>query len=525
LVLQAAIGTNSSLPNEPHVTDSPSPIHCLGAQDLLDTSFRDELNFGAESNPTGSPIGGGDGYQDIITVNAGATYTVTTTEELLAALRDVNSGDTIYIDEKAQIDLADTPEGAIIPGGVTLASNRGERKAAGSAVYSFEIEEPGEYVFWGLASASSEDDGSFWISVDRDEFQQWDINADPDWNWSRVGRHYLSSGRHVLTVQWRGDNSKLDTIFVTDRDSPPETALNEHGIAMQIWMEGESAILSPPMKAVPDPAASGGAYISVPEGSGMGEYPISPGGKISLGSASPDRDYIVGLIIGGEDIRITGLRIEGPHKTTSSVSPTTIGIISLYRNLEVDNCEIFGWGNAAIGLIGTGGADMKTGGYIHHNYIHHNQMVGFGYGVSVSNGAVALIEANYFDYCRHGIAGAGDAGDGYEARYNICGPNWFGISPHNFDMHGKPNPNGSGTIAGDTIKIHHNTFLGTTSDMPTCIAIRGMPRDGAYIDHNWFYFTRDAPVWQTGGRGNVSVTDNLIGEDKYFSASGPIKYY
>ena len=525
LVLQAAIGTNSS-------------TSCSGARDVIDTFFDDELNFGAESNPTGNPVGGGDGYQDITTVNAGANYAVTTTEELLAALRNASSGDVIYIDEKAQIDLNDTPggviipedvaisEGVLIPEGVTLASNRGERTAAGSAAYSFEIEESGEYAFWGLVSASSEDNGSFWISVDREEFRQWDLNTGPDWNWSKAGRHYLSSGRHVLTVQWREDNSKLDTIFVTDRDShPEETVLNEHDIGVQIWIEAESAILSSPMKTVPDPTASGGAYISVPEGSGMGEYPVSPGGRISLESTSSDRGYMVGLIIGGENVRITGLRIEGPHKTTSSVSPTTVGIISSYRNLEVDNCEISGWSNAAIGLIGTGGSDMKTGAYIHHNYIHHNQNADLGYGISVSNGGVALVEANYFDYCRHGIAGAGNAGDGYEARYNICGPNWAGISPHNFDMHGKPDPDGSGTIAGDTIKIHHNTFLGTASQMPTCIAIRGVPRDGAYIDHNWFYFTRDAPVWQTGGRGNVSVTDNLIGADGQFSASGPIRYY
>jgi len=537
LILQAAIGTNTSLPDGLNVTDSPSPIHSSGAQDLVNTSFQYDLNFGAEPNPTGSPIGGGDGYQDITTVNSGVNYTVSNTEELLAALRDAGSGDVIYIDQKAQIDLNDTPggviipgslaipEGVLIPGGVTLAGNRGERATAGSAVYSFEIEEPGEYVIWGLAAAGNGENGSFWVSLDREEFRQWDINTGSDWNWSRAGRHYLSSGQHILTIQWRDDNSNLDTIVITDRDSPPEIVRNERDTGLQVRMEAESAILSPPMRTVPDPTVSGGAYISVPEGSGRGEYPVSPGGRIFLESTVSDRGYMVGLIIGGENVRITGLRIEGPHKTTGSVSPTTVGMITSYRNLEVDNCEIFGWSNAAIGLIGTGGSDMKAGAYIHHNYIHHNQNADLGYGISVSNGATALIEANYFDYCRHGIAGAGNAGDGYEARYNICGPNWDGISPHNFDMHGKPDPDGSGTIAGDTIKIHHNTFLGTASQMPTCIAIRGVPRDGAYIDHNWFYFTRDAPVWQTGGKGNISVTDNLIGADGQFSASGPIRYY
>ena len=525
LVLQAAVGTDPPLPDEPHLSGFSSPTHGTVEQDLPDAFSDDRLTFGAGSNPTGSPIGGGDGYQNITTINAGANYTVMATDELLAALRDADSGDMIFIDEKAQIDLADAPGGVIIPGGVTIAGNRGERKTAGSAVYSFVIEEPGEYTFWGLGSAGGEDNGSFWVSVDSDEFQQWEIGAGFDWNWSRMGCHHLSGGWHTLTLQWCKEDTRLDAILVTAGDCSRGTAPDDRGTGVHIWMEGESAMLSPPMEVVPDSAASGGAYILIPPDSGTGDYPVSRGGQIFMDSANSDYGYAVGLIIGGEDVRITGLCIEGPHKTTDLVSPTTIGIISLYRNLEVDNCEIFGWSNAAIGLIGTGGSNMKTGGYIHHNYIHHNQNVGLGYGVSVASGAVALAEANYFDYCRHAIAGGGSAGDGYEARYNICGQNWFGISPHNFDMHGKPNPSGSGTIAGDTIRIHHNTFLGTTSDMPTCIAIRGVPRDGAYIDHNWFYFTRDAPVWQTGGRENVSVTDNLIGEDGDLSASGPIKYY
>ena len=44
--------------------------------------------------------------------------------------------------------------------------------------------------------------------------------------------------------------------------------------------------------------------------------------------------------------------------------------------------------------------------YIHHNYIHHNQARGEGYGVNLYGGN-ALIEANIFDYNRHDVTGAG----------------------------------------------------------------------------------------------------------------------
>jgi len=84
---------------------------------------------------------------------------------------------------------------------------------------------------------------------------------------------------------------------------------------------------------------------------------------------------------------------------------------------------------------------------------------------------------------------------------------------------------GSTTIAGDTIKIHHNTFMATGPLSSFPVAIRGVPRDGAYIDHNWFYYTQAPPVWQTGGQGRVFVTENLIGQNGIFSESGPISYY
>jgi len=355
----AAPTPTPTVPPMPTPTRTPTPTP---------TATPGQNVYGADANPTGNPIGGGDGYTKIVS-RSNADFIVDTTSELVSALSSAQSGDIIWVEENANIDMSGRT--STIRGGVTLASNRGEGGSDGGRIYQ----------------------------------------------------------------------------------------------------------------------TSGGSRL---------------------------------FNIGGQDVRITGLRIEGPQKGTSA-SSTNVGIYTSYRNLEVDNCEIFGWGNAAIGIAGTGGSDMKTGAYIHHNYIHHNQVAGLGYGICLSSGGVALIEANYFDYCRHAITGAGMAGDGYEARYNICGPNWITTSPHNFDMHGTSS--GSGTIAGDTIRIHHNTFMGTTSQMPTCIAIRGVPRDGAYIDHNWFYFTRDSPVWQTGGKSGISMTNNLIGASGTLSASGPIKYY
>jgi len=504
----------------------PSAMHLIST--IISTTSAAPLldpgqSFGAEANPTGSPVGGGYRYHDIITAtDTRVNYTVDTTDEFLDALDTATEGDIVYVDEMTHINLTDIPGGVTIPAGVTLAGNRGERNTTGMAIYSFHIDEPGEYTLWGLASAQSPNNDSFWVSVDDEGIRQWNLELGSGWRWSREESFYLSAGEHTLTVCWREDGALLDRLLITgDSDYVPDTVIEERKGGRQLLIEAESGTLSPPMAAAADPTVSGGMYISVPEGNGMGN-PVSPGGRIFLSAANSDQP--LALTAGGEQVRITGLRIEGPDRTIEEINTPTYGIYSTYRNLQVDNCEIYGWSGAAINIFRTGGGEVEAGGYIHHNYIHHCQMDGLGYGVSVNQGAVSLIEANYFDYCRHAIAGTGLSGDGYEARYNICGPNFISNTAHNFDMHGKPDPSGTGTIAGDSIRIHHNTFLGTEPSSSFPVFIQGVPRVGAFIDHNWFYYDRAAPVWQSNGEGNISATNNLIGPEGTFLEETPIRY-
>jgi pectate lyase len=152
---------------------------------------------------------------------------------------------------------------------------------------------------------------------------------------------------------------------------------------------------------------------------------------------------------------------------------------------------------------------LKTGAskaHIHHNYIHHNQRSGLGYGVCLDQ-ADALIEANLFDWCRHHIAGTGRPGTSYEARYNLVLEN---ANSHSFDMHGGADRNDGTDIAGDSILIHHNTFL--ASSVPA-IVLRGRPTKSAEIHHNWFvHSTIQQAVVQTNATGNVNVYENKFGQ-------------
>ncbi len=230
----------------------------------------------------------------------------------------------------------------------------------------------------------------------------------------------------------------------------------------------------------------------------------------------------------GPKVRITGLRIIGPdpkprlehhkrahnkergdHKAQSTyyyLLPNSAGIWTDHEALELDNCELSGWSHAAIFL--------KNGDkhHIHHNYIHHNQRQGLGYGVSHGYGKniSSLIEFNLFNYNRHSIAGTGVSGLSYEASNNIE----LGESlSHNFDMHGGKDRKDGTDIAGRLIKIHHNTFR---NPKVRAIGIRGVPEDKAEIFNNWF--AQDKPgkdlmiPWPAGKEKKVFLYNNVYGK-------------
>jgi hypothetical protein len=218
----------------------------------------------------------------------------------------------------------------------------------------------------------------------------------------------------------------------------------------------------------------------------------------------------------GPNVRITGLRLQGPnpkrymehHRRAFGPGgdgheyyyklPTQNGIIARHDGLEVDNCEISGFGHAAICL------QKGIGHHIHHNFIHHCQHNGLGYGVSHDR-ASSLIERNLFDFNRHSIAGTGRPGCSYEARHNVE----MGTSlSHCFDMHGGRDREDGTVIAGTTILIHQNTFRAST----TPVVIRGVPEDKCSVYRNWFPKHGGASAAVRGGE-KTGVQDNAYGSD------------
>ena len=236
---------------------------------------------------------------------------------------------------------------------------------------------------------------------------------------------------------------------------------------------------------------------------------------------------------GGDNIRITGLRIYGGdtdsedeyHAAFSAgrsdltgkyyqVHQVSYGITSNASNLEIDNNELYGWRGATISSAG--GA---LNNYVHHNYIHNNNHNGLGYGVNLGdyNNISFLIEANLFDYNRHSVASS-YYNNSYEARYNID-LNSFRFAS-SFDRHGN-------YYGGNYTIIHHNTFYtddGLCSTPQALIGIRGAPvsEDGGQIYNNWFecnfinkaiftrYYNGSISIPPGDSGTNVTVYNNLV---------------
>ncbi|MBI2437412.1 MAG: right-handed parallel beta-helix repeat-containing protein [Lentisphaerae bacterium] len=341
--------------------------------------------YGAKPDETG-PIGGGAGYKRSVTKG---DYYVRTVEELLAAVAQAKSNETIFIGGGVELDFTDrviTDKLALqIPAGVTLAGDRGHDGSVGALLYSDAFDTP----------------------------------------------HLIETagpGVRITGLRLRGPD--------------PKRRLDYH-----------DRVFFQPLPGVSSPAERNTFFYRFPNSS---------------------------------------------------------AICTAHSRLEVDNCEISAWSADGVSLR------SGSGLHIHHNYIHHCQRMGLGYGVQVGRATDVLIEYNLFQDNKHHIAAGGWPGTGYEAGHNVVLPYTESHAhprtgqpygqDHLFDAHGGGDRTDGSNIACKWLKIHHNTFL---SDY-VAVNIRGMPEDYAEIHHNWFRqpMTGEATVIS---EGRTRVWDNLYG--------------
>ncbi|KYH26866.1 hypothetical protein HAPAU_07530 [Halalkalicoccus paucihalophilus] len=80
-------------------------------------------------------------------------------------------------------------------------------------------------------------------------------------------------------------------------------------------------------------------------------------------------------------VRITGLRFRGHHVGYYDPAGNAWDNDSLalraYADCEIDNCELYGWTHAAIGIGRHGSDPLDSAAHVHHCSIHDNMMEGW----------------------------------------------------------------------------------------------------------------------------------------------------
>ena len=123
-----------TLTPEPTPTLIPEPTPTL-TPEPAPTEVPVTACYGAETcNPTGNPIGGGEGYSlAIAETDPRVKYVVSTKDQFLSAIKSVKSGEIVFVRGAAVIDLTGTPK-VTIPGGVIVAGDRGVAGSQGALI-------------------------------------------------------------------------------------------------------------------------------------------------------------------------------------------------------------------------------------------------------------------------------------------------------------------------------------------------------------------------------------------------------
>jgi len=271
---------------------------------------------------------------------------------------------------------------------------------------------------------------------------------------------------------------------------------------------------------------TGSAYTAIPSGvtlaSGRGR---TLGDTISWGALIyfNNPGYFNGDIFkssNGGKMRITGFRFRGSYSEIEGYVtgynnfaqpvPWETGIAIHHDSCEVDNCEFWGFGKAAINLA-TG-----EGSYIHHCYIHHCRHVYHGYSIQFAGDSKGVVEACYGDDLGALVIGSTNTSSSYEARYNISGKHG---GANAYERHN--NVESPPMAAADY--IHHNTVRFTGfSNGPTGYRLCGYAVDSVLVHNNWFWAEDSVHVFDLYSDSLVSIWNSAFTETPPSGLSGRI---
>jgi hypothetical protein len=249
------------------------------------------------------------------------------------------------------------------------------------------------------------------------------------------------------------------------------------------------------------------------------------------------------FILSANNIRITGLRLQGPDPNEKPSSGQTGSAVCISigdfneeewgnnndikkLNIEIDNNEMWAWPNSCVSVSGVSGVNVR------YNWLHNNLRDydghGFGYGVVIGAGDV-LVEKNLFSHNRHDIACSGHPLSNYTFKNNLV---LKGGSHHSIDVHGwreskgdRKRPDGT-CYAGNNFLIEGNIILQDFSNVQDLWAynllIRGIPMGSVVVRNNQFVQTKKNVIGQAP-YGRAGVGNNIKNAfDEIYSSNSRI---
>jgi parallel beta helix pectate lyase-like protein len=213
----------------------------------------------------------------------------------------------------------------------------------------------------------------------------------------------------------------------------------------------------------------------------------------------------------GKNIRLTRLKLLGKSTAwTADTDNQTQGLQLSGKNIRVDHCELLGFDIAAQFV-------SEATGQVDHCWIHHNRVIGGGYGVAILTGAYVLVMDNEFNDCRHMLASNGDIykSGTHPTHWEFLHNHVYNVDPSSYQQSAVDTHSGfdgSFVIENNAFDAHPHEAIGILAG---CGLIRG----------NQF---RDLPIavrmLSTPENGFVGIPHDITIEGNDFAGRIPKKY-
>jgi len=87
---------------------------------------------------------------------------------------------------------------------------------------SFSIKKSGPFAIYARMNCPNASDDSFWVKMDKQEFQMHNGLGTSNWQWKRLSNVTLSAGDHSLTIGLREDGAQLDKLCISNYPYAPQ---------------------------------------------------------------------------------------------------------------------------------------------------------------------------------------------------------------------------------------------------------------------------------------------------------------